>query len=230
MISPVADGLPLPAPLATGRGLGESSSRAGHGRPGARRARSFALGCHHRQPDRQDGGSKGGLTGHGEGRPWPRRGRVSAPNGKKIHGRKRVRPPARTGGARRLTLTDADGRLLAVEVHAADIQDRDGAKGVLKRSRRSFPFVQTVFADGAYAGRLVAWARGKPNVTLEIVRRMPWMKGFVVICRRWVVERTDPWIMKCRVLRIALEDEQLASVVEALISIAAIAALLRRWP
>jgi hypothetical protein len=46
----------------------------------------------------------------------------------------------------RLTLNDTDGRLLAVEVHAADIQDRDGTKGVLKRSRRSFPFVETVFA------------------------------------------------------------------------------------
>jgi hypothetical protein len=55
-------------------------------------------------------------------------------------------------------MTDTDGRLLNVEVHAADIQDRDGAKGVLKRSRRSFPFVEIVFADGAYAGRLVAWA------------------------------------------------------------------------
>jgi transposase len=98
---------------------------------------------------------------------------------------------------------------------------------VLKRSRRSFPFVQTVFADGAYAGRLVAWARGKPNVTLEIVRRMPWMKGFVVICRRWVVERTDPWIMKCR--RLARDCEQLLSVVETLITIAASATPLRRW-
>jgi transposase len=163
--------------------VGEGSSRAGHGRPGARRSRSFALGCHHRQPDRQDGGSKGGFKGYDVG--------------KKIRGRKRVRPLARTGGAHRLTLTDADGRLLAVEVHAADIQDRDGAKGVLKRSRRSFPFVQTVFADGAYAGRLVAWARDKTNVTLEIVRRMPSMKGFVVIRRRWVVERTDPSIMRC---------------------------------
>jgi transposase len=173
------------------------------------------------------GGSKGGLTGYGEGRPWPRRGRVSAPNGKKIHGRKRVRRLARTGGARRLTLTDADGRLPAVEVHAADIQDGDGAKGVLKRSRRSFPFVQTVFADGAYAGRLVVWARGKPNVTLEIVRRMPWMKGCVVIRRRWVVERTDPCSMKCR--RLARDYEQLGAVVEALITIAASATLLRRW-
>jgi hypothetical protein len=53
--------------------------------------------------------------------------------GKKVHGRKR------------LTMTETDGRLLTVEVHAANIQDRDGAKGVLERSRRSFPFVETVF-------------------------------------------------------------------------------------
>jgi putative transposase len=56
---------------------------------------------------------------------------------------------------------------------------------------------------------------------------MPWMKGCVVIRRRWVVERTDPWIMKCR--RLARDCEQLPSIVEALITIAAIAALLRRW-
>lgn len=67
-------------------------------------------------------------------------------------------------------MTDTDGRLLAVEVHAADIQDRDGAKGVQKRSRASFPFVETGFAasqrmrafacrptDGGYAGRLIKW-------------------------------------------------------------------------
>jgi transposase len=211
----VADGLLLPAPLAAGRRLGEGPPRAGDGGPGARWARLLALRRHHRQPDRQDGRSKRGFKGYGEGRPWPRWGRVSAPNGKKIHGRKRH------------ILTDTDGRLLAVEVHAADIQDRDGAKGVLKRSRRSFPFVEIVFADGAYAGRLVAWARDKTNLTLEIVRRMPWMKGFVIIRRRWVVERTFAWIMKCR--RLARDYEQLPSVVETLITIAAAATLLRRW-
>ncbi|MFT7027417.1 MAG: transposase [Paracoccaceae bacterium] len=98
---------------------------------------------------------------------------------------------------------------------------------MLKRSRRSFPFVETVFADGAYAGRLVAWAKDKTHFTLEIVRSMPCMKGFVVIRRRWVVERTDPWIMKCR--RLARDYEQLPSVVETLITLAASAALLRRW-
>jgi transposase len=118
--------------------------------------------------------------------------------------------------------------LLAVEVHAADIQDRDGAKGVLKRSRQSFPFVKTVFADGGYAGRLVEWAKDKTHVSLEIVRRMPWMKGFVVIRRRWVVERSFAWIMKCR--RLARDYEQLTCVAEALVMIAASATLVRRWP
>jgi hypothetical protein len=58
-------------------------------------------------------------------------------------------------------------------VHAADIQDRDGAKGVLKRSRRSCSFVETVFANRAYAGRIVVWAKDKTNVTLEIVHAVP---------------------------------------------------------
>jgi len=83
------------------------------------------IDSHHRQPDRQDGGSKGDSKGYDAG--------------KKVHGRKRH------------IMTDTAGRLLAVDVHAADIQDRDGAKGVLKRSRRSFPFVETVFAPLADA-------------------------------------------------------------------------------
>ena len=109
--------------------------------------------------------------------------------------------------------------LVSVEVHGADVQDRDGAKGVLKRSRRRFPFVERVFADGGYAGKLVAWAKDKTHVALEIVRRMPWMKGFVVIRRRWVVERTFAWIMKCR--RLVRDYEQLTRVAETLITIAA---------
>lgn len=125
-------------------------------------------------------------------------------------------------------MTDTGGRLLAVEVHAADIQDRDGAKGVLKRSRARFPFVEHVFADGGYAGKLVNWAKNKTHVTLEIVRREPYMKGFVVIRRRWVVERTFAWIMKCR--RLVRDYEQLTEVAETLITIAASATLIRRWP
>lgn len=131
-------------------------------------------------------------------------------------------------------MTDTDGRLLAVEVHAADVQDRDGAKGVLKRSRARFPFVEKVYADGGYAGRLVQWAQDKTHVALEIVKRPPGAKGFVVIRRRWVVERTPDqvrgrlfaWIMKCR--RLVRDYEQLTAVAETLITIAAIATFVRR--
>ncbi len=108
------------------------------------------------------------------------------------------------------------------------MQDRDGAKGLLQHSRSLYPFVERVFADGGYTGKLVVWAKNKTNLVLEIVRRMPWAEGFVVIERRWVVERTFAWIMKCR--RLVRDYEQLPAVAETLIVIAASATLLRRWP
>jgi hypothetical protein len=130
---------------------------------------------------------------------------------------------------------------LRVEVHGADVQDRGGAKNLLQRSRSLYPFVERIFApsrqmlafacqatDGGYAGKLVLWAKDKTNLVLEIIRRMPWAEGFVVIKRRWVVERTFAWIMKCR--RLVRDYEQLPAVAETLIVIAASATLLRRWP
>jgi transposase len=118
--------------------------------------------------------------------------------------------------------------LLAVQVHGADVQDRDGGKVVLKRSRARYPFVQRAYADGGYAGRLVAWAKKKTHIVLEIVLRNPNAKGFEVLPRRWVVERTFAWIMKNR--RFARDYEQLTAVAETLITIAASATLIRRWP
>ena len=182
--------------------MGACPSHLAHDRSRACGARRFAHGGHHRQPKRPHGGSKRGSKGYYAG--------------KKITGRKRH------------ILTDTEGRLLAVEVHAADIQDRDGAKGVLKRSRARFPLVKHVFADGGYAGKLINWAKDKTNVTIEVVRRLPFMTGFVVLRRRWVVERTFAWIMKCR--RLVRDYEQLPRVAETLITIAAIATLIRRWP
>ena len=95
------------------------------------------------------------------------------------------------------------------------MQDRDGGKGVLKRSRARFPFVQRAYADGGYAGRLVAWAKTKTHIVLEIIRRNATAKGFEVLPRRWVVERTFAWIMKNR--RFARDYEQLTAVAETLI-------------
>lgn len=114
-----------------------------------------------------------------------------------------------------------------MRVHGADIQDRDGGKLPLKASRQRYPFVTRVFADGGYAGRLVPWAADKTHVTIEIIRRGARAKGFEVLPRRWVVERTFAWIFKNR--RLVRDYEQLTAVAETLITIAAAATLLRRW-
>jgi transposase len=113
-------------------------------------------------------------------------------------------------------------------VHGADIQDRDGAKGVLKRSRARFPFVERAYVDGGYAGRLVRWAERQTHIVLEVVKRSTEQVGFAVIRRRWVIERTFAWIVKNR--RFVRDYEQLTTVAETLITIAASATLIRRWP
>ena len=180
--------------------MGAGPSRAGPGRPRAGGTRRLAVGGHPRQPDRHDGGSKRGFKGFDAG--------------KKINGRKRH------------ILTDTDGRLLAVDVHAADVQDRDGAKGVLRLSRRAFPFVETVFADGGYAGRLADWAQTKTHVALEIVKRPRGATGFVVIRRRWVVERTFAWLGRSR--RLAKDWEKSIESSTAWTFIASIKIMTRR--
>ncbi|MGX1101450.1 transposase [Amorphus sp. MBR-141] len=115
-----------------------------------------------------------------------------------------------------------------MRVHSADIQDRDGGKLPLKASRRSYPFVARVFANGGYGGRLVEWAAGKTHITLEIIRRGARTKGFEVLPRRWVTERTFAGIFKNR--RLVRHYEQIAAVAETLITIASSATLLRRRP
>jgi transposase len=99
---------------------------------------------------------------------------------------------------------------------------------VLKASRARYPFVEHTFADGGYAGRLVRWAKEKAHIVVEIVKRDPATKGFEVLRRRWVVERTFAWIIKNR--RLTRDYEQLTTVAETLITIAATATLIRRWP
>lgn len=115
-----------------------------------------------------------------------------------------------------------------MRVHGANIQDRDGGKLALKASRARYPFVERAFADGGYAGRLVTWAKDKTHMVLQIIRRGAHATGFEVLPRRWVVERTFAWIIKNR--RFVRDYEQLTEVAETLITIAASATLIRRWP
>jgi hypothetical protein len=75
-------------------------------------------------------------------------------------------------------------------VTPADWQDRDIARELLWRLRLVFPAVTIVWADSAYSGELVAWAKMFLNLTIKVISRPPGKSGFVVLPRRWVVERT----------------------------------------
>lgn len=93
-------------------------------------------------------------------------------------------------GWKRHILVDTLGLLLANVVHAASSQDRDRAKLVLEKASPSFPCLKRIWADGGYAGGLIQWVKDTYDWVLEIVKRTDGFKGFQVLPRRWVVERT----------------------------------------
>jgi putative transposase len=135
--------------------------------------------------------------------------------GKKIKGRKRH------------IITDTLGLMLYVIVHTADIQDRDGAPDLLKAIRYRFPWLRYVFADGGYAGDKLRDALvGHGDWTIKIIKRSDTAKGFVVLPRRWVVERAFAWIGRCR--RLAKDWEQSTSSATAWAYIANVRILTRR--
>ena len=131
--------------------------------------------------------------------------------GKKINGRKRH------------ALVDTDGRGLVIEPHPASIQDRDGGGPLLRASRRTFPFIQRVFADSGYAGEKVAKAT---LIAVEIVRKNPGQVGFAVNPRRWVVERFFAWIGRNR--RLAKDFEATIDSARAFLYVASVMLLARR--
>lgn len=93
---------------------------------------------------------------------------------------------------------DACGLLLVVLVTVASIQDRDGGLRLLALLRERFATVSLVWADGGYAGRLVSWVKRTLTITVEVVKRTDDVKGFKVVPRRWVVERTFAWLFTSR--------------------------------
>ena len=90
------------------------------------------------------------------------------------------------------------GLLLAVVVHPANIQDRDGAKLVIDKLTGRFPRMRLVWADAGYAGKLIEWVWALTGWALEIVKRPRDSHHFQVLPRRWVVERTFAWLSRCR--------------------------------
>jgi putative transposase len=125
-------------------------------------------------------------------------------------------------------LTDHLGLLLSVVVHPADVQDRDGAAQLLtKPVRRRFPFIAVVFADAGYqGGRVAAAAARSGRWRVDIVSHPRHAQGFVVVAKRWIVERTLAWISRNR--RLARHFENLARTATPLIRLAMIKIMLRR--
>ncbi len=134
--------------------------------------------------------------------------------GKKVKGRKRH------------ILVDTMGLLLIVLVHAANIQDRDGAKLLLGKAKGCFHRLRLIWADGGYAGKLIDWVRENCSWTLEIVKRSDNAKGFQVLPRRWVVERTFAWLGRYR--RLSKDYETLTETSEAMIYAAMVRLMIRR--
>lgn len=129
-------------------------------------------------------------------------------------------------GRKRHLVVDTKGLVLFVMVTPADVTDRDAAKEVLFRLRLMHPEITLVWADSAYGGQLVTWAKKYLNLTLKTVNRPKNAVGFVVLPRRWVVERSLAWTMHAR--RHARDYERLIQHAESLITWAAITLMTRR--
>lgn len=118
------------------------------------------------------------------------------------------------------------GMILALVVHPANIQDRDGARLVLKKLKANgrFSRLKRIWADSGYAGELINWAKKFGRWTLEIVKKPA--QGFAVLPKRWIVERTLSWMGKYR--RLSKDYETLTASSESMILISAINLMLHR--
>jgi putative transposase len=132
-------------------------------------------------------------------------------------------------GRKRHILVDTLGLLLVVCVTAASTQDRDGARLLLTALAHHWTRLRLIWADSSYAGEFVEWVRQlreRRRVKLEIVRRSEASKGFVVLPKRWIVERTFGWLNRCR--RLSKDYEYLTETSEAMIHVAMINLMVRR--
>ena len=121
---------------------------------------------------------------------------------------------------------DTLGLMLDVVVHAASIQDRRGAKWLFIRIHQKFPTLRLIWADGGYTGALIAWSMAMFGWVIEVVKRSDVKKGFHVLPKRWIVERTFAWLLPFR--RLSKDYEHSIKSSELMVKIAMISIMSRR--
>lgn len=131
-------------------------------------------------------------------------------------------------GKKRHVLVDTLGLVLHALVTPANVQDRDGGTVLFTALGERFPLLAKLFADGAYQGPRFAQAlaRVRPQLQLDIVTRRDQTTGFVVLPKRWIVERTLAWLNRCR--RLAKDFENRLRYALAFVHLAAIRLMVRK--
>ena len=132
-------------------------------------------------------------------------------------------------GRQRHILVDTLGMILGIMITPSDVQNCDGARSLLSSVVHMFGCLQIIWADAGYLGELIAWVkqlRRFGKLHLEVVKRPEQRKGFHVVRKRWIVERTLGWFMKCR--RLVQDYEQKVENSECMIQICMIGLMLRR--
>ena len=131
-------------------------------------------------------------------------------------------------GKKRHVLVDTLGLLLHALVSPANVQDRNGGRLLFADLGERFPLLAKLFADGAYQGPqfLQALAKLRPQIEIEIITRSDQAKGFTVLPKRWIVERTLAWLNRCR--RLAKDFENRLRYALAFVHLASLRLMVRK--
>jgi len=132
----------------------------------------------------------------------------------------------KTKGCKRHIAVDSQGFLIALLVHSAGIQDRKGFRELVVDVKSKFPATKIVYVDGGYAGPIAEWIAQELGFELKVVKRKEEQKGFEVLPKRWVVERTFGWFRHFR--RLNREYEHTIASAIATVQCASIALMLNR--
>ncbi len=131
----------------------------------------------------------------------------------------------KTKGRKRHILVDTMGFIVEVLVHSGSIQDRVGARYLVSKAKTHGATFTKAFADGGYTGTFIDWAKERHNIEIEIIKRSD-QKKFVVLPKRWIVERTLAWISRYR--RLGKDFERFGKTVRSWIFLAMTRLMLKR--